>query len=590
MISVQDLIESLRLEGDAVAKSVRDTDLLHIDSLEDQGRALKGLIISSQTKRQIVFQCYRNNSRFRAGDSILFENSGASFEGRIIDIRSNGCELVISPSKQVSRLNQGPWLAREIPIDLTVIFISALSKLHPGSPGWAFFNSVVDPNYQPYTFRQNDKSDVSRTLLDALIEESGQSLDEAQISCFLECMTAPHLFGVQGPPGTGKTILAAFVAEAMARQGKRILITAPTHQAVNNTLTTIHELFPQRTVLKIGSELRREALHDDIRCIVLRDEIKATPREVRNEKIIGATFVSAVVNFVLQRSLFSPNVLLIDEAGQLPLAQGVCAGLIGAGSILLFGDDRQMPPVFASEEMDKALALSLFEKLRNTRPDNFGMLQVSYRMNREICMAVSHAFYESVGLSAIQPSARSRDLKLDKGPSLAAPSALVAAVLAPDKSMVWFDTSSSDAREWNIEEAQFVCDVVTACVNAGKSLSELAVVTPFRRQVALIRNALPEKVNSQKDQLVIDTVERVQGLTVDVIIISICSSDIEYINMIGDFLFSPNRLNVAISRARKKVIVAASKDLWRAMPHSYDAVKSKAIFEKIRASSQLINY
>jgi len=154
------------------------------------------------------------------------------------------------------------------------------------------------------------------------------------------------------------------VAEALARMGRRTLVLAPTHQAINNALSTIRRCFPGRRTVKIGDELRRESLDEGVDCTLFVDGTRRSGIPVSSDTITGMTFVSALHHLILRKSALAPNVVLIEEAGQLPLAHGICAGLIGAGSILMFGDDLQMPPVFPAAVADDPLAESLFARFR----------------------------------------------------------------------------------------------------------------------------------------------------------------------------------------------------------------------------------
>jgi len=86
-------------------------------------------------------------------------------------------------------------------------------------------------------------------------------------------------------------------------------------------------------------------------------------------------------------------------------------------------------------------------------------------------------------------------------------------------------------------------------------------VTPFRRQAALIRNRRQAQLPAGARLPIIDTVERVQGLTVELVVVSLCASEPNYVASVLPFLCSPNRLNVAISRARTKVVLVASSTL-----------------------------
>ena len=89
----------------------------------------------------------------------------------------------------------------------------------------------------------------------------------------------------------------------------------------------------------------------------------------------------------------------------------------------------------------------------------------------------------------------------------------------------------------------------------------IAVITPYRRQVRLIRSLLLAAEISAKEMPLVDTVERLQGQQVDMIILSFCSSDPGYINDVAGFLFDINRTNVMISRAKTKVVILASPNV-----------------------------
>jgi superfamily I DNA and/or RNA helicase len=124
-----------------------------------------------------------------------------------------------------------------------------------------------------------------------------------------------------------------------------------------------------------------------------------------------------------------------------------------------------------------------------------------------------------------------------------------------------------------------------ACLEHGKTARDIAVVTPFRRQAALIRRTLQGLVAADANLPIIDTVERVQGLTVDLIAISMAASEPEFVASVAGFLLSPNRLNVAISRARMKVVIAASPSLLDVVPGEYSAFLGRESMRRVLAQA-----
>jgi DNA replication ATP-dependent helicase/nuclease Dna2 len=138
--------------------------------------------------------------------------------------------------------------------------------------------------------------------------------------------------------------------------------------------------------------------------------------------------------------------------------------------------------------------------------------------------------------------------------------------------LVWFQVPGRTSTQYNRREAEIAVGIVAGCLNAGLNARDIAVVTPFRRQAVLIRNLLSERLRRQDPLPVVDTVERVQGLTVEVIIVSMCATEPSYVASIAGFLFSPNRTNVAVSRARTKAIVLSSPDVFSVVPGEYSAI------------------
>lgn len=110
-------------------------------------------------------------------------------------------------------------------------------------------------------------------------------------------------------------------------------------------------------------------------------------------------------------------------------------------------------------------------------------------------------------------------------------------------------------------------------MQSGLQSDQLAIVTPFRRQAAAIRRLIQYQLGNHSSQLpIVDTVERVQGLTVELVIISMCTTDADYASEAASFVFSPNRLNVAVSRARTKVVIFACEEILNALPADYEGL------------------
>jgi DNA replication ATP-dependent helicase Dna2 len=607
MITPEDLIEFVLAEQRENQRQQRIFELLSPDALVELGRGIKDLYIRETNNCDYRLECAENESRIRPGSQVLLSSiRGVNLTGEVTAVDNAGLHLEVAVNRPLENAPAGPWFAIETERDFTPLLIQAIRKLQPGAPGWSFFRSLTTAGAMLPARPVKNWADRERILENTLNDLAGEQsrgvsttpnqvsnspinplLDESQLQAVKRCLEEPQLLGVQGPPGTGKTNVLAVVAESLTRLGKRVLVVAPTHQAVNNSLATLRRLFPQRKLIKVGNSLRRESLPDDVACLPLKEAVRHIGRDTSADAVVGMTFLSAIQQLAVQSSGLAPNVVLIDEAGQLPLSQGLCSGLFGAGSVLLFGDDRQMPPVFTADLGEQPLAVSLFTQLRHRQPDRTCMLRTSYRMNREICDFISRSFYADLG--GLNPGQGNADRcfgsalvhgSQQNGPQVAE-GAITSQVLTGSSPLHWVETPEGNCRQFNELEAESVADVVCGAINSGLHPSEVAVVTPFRRQAAAIRRAIQRQLGAHATDLpIVDTVERVQGLTVELIVVSFCVNAPDYAAEVASFLFSPNRFNVAVSRARTRVVVFASSAIFKSIPGAYRDLLSREQFRE----------
>ena len=582
--TLQELMNFVQREHMSELEERAAHDLLSERALVGMGYAIDNLMVSKIDGTRVVLNCPINDSRFRPGDRLSFHSlHDQNFKGVLIDLQHGGRQLHLHVTENVPNENSGPWLCSENTTNLTAAVVRALEKLQPGAAGWGLVRSLLDVNSPVHLPPLLPSKKVNADdLYKQLSQYSSFTLDVSQREAFKRCLNLPPVLGVQGPPGTGKTVLLGFVAEGLIRAGKRIVVLALTHQAVNNALSTIHQLFPNRPVVKVGDELRTESLHSEIPIISNASQL----RDLDLDVIIGMTFMSGLHRLMATDSRpIDPHVVIIDEAGQLPLAQGICSGLCGAGTILFFGDDRQMPPVFRGDLREEPLALSVFAQLRKTQPDKIFMLEITYRMNAELCDCIRQAFYMDTA-SSLQPSNTAKNRYLDPAYAFQATTETVKLALAHQPSLTWIKLATHKYMQSNPVEASVVVDILYTLLQNGLPPEEIAVVTPFRRQAVNIRSLLSLALKSSDNLPIIDTVERVQGATVDVVVVSFCASQPDYVTSLANFLFSPNRLNVAVSRARRKAIVISSPNLFDVLPLDYQGIIGRNLCRGLLERSQ----
>lgn len=582
MTQLKDFVDFVDLERQAQESEVLSRELLEERALEWLGYAITNLTISKIDKKLLIFTCPNNNSRFRQGDRLVITHpEGKIIKGSLVEVGRNGRRLVVLANASDSFVGKSGWTAVEDYADLSISTLTALRKIQAGAPGWTFAQRMIGNAELP------EQSALMRNqhLLESLHQETGKVFDPSQENAYYKCLGMPPIIGVQGPPGTGKTMVLAYVAEALIRSKKRVVIIAPTHQAVNNALSTIKELFPNRIVKKYGDELRTESLSTNIPVITSPKDISKEPENT----IVGFTYMSAIHQLMISdQKVLAPHALIIDEAGQLPATQGICAGLSGASSVMLFGDDKQMPPVFPGDLSEEPLAISTFALLRNSQSQSINMLNTTYRMNDGLCTAIGETFYADNGVSNLFPSDEARSRTFPKINNVR-PDLFIDQVLNNTEPLTWITVPTRYKTQFNPEEAEIVARIVYSCLIGGIDTEQVAVVTPYRRQVMLIRNKLKELLGEDKELPIVDTVERVQGLTVEIVVMSLCSSEKEYIESNAEFLFSPNRMNVAISRAKTKAIVVSSPDVFDMTPKTIVGVNSRNTCNKLVRQFARIN-
>jgi len=365
---------------------------------------------------------------------------------------------------------------------------------------------------------------------------------DSQQDAIAACVATHDGYLVQGPPGTGKTFVLAEVVRRLVKSGERVLVTGPTHRAIRHALEACRKLLPPtiRTV-KIGPALADTGTLEAFETLAesgLLDE--------SGPYVLGATAFALWSDFTgLKEAEF--DTVVIDEASQVTLMVAIMAMLRGE-CWLFFGDDCQLPPVVLSASVERATDSSIFRHLKDRGFDT--MLEETWRLNEQLAAWPSATFYGS------RLTCRTnRRLQLD--PRAAHPA------LVPDHAVTAFIVGESRATVRSDPEAQAAADIIRELIRGGTAPEEIGVITPYRAQAAAIRSIL--RINAGTTALhrlvTVDTVERFQGQERDVILVSLASARPDWVRRLAPFLFQPERWNVAITRARKKLVVLASRSL-----------------------------
>jgi len=410
------------------------------------------------------------------------------------------------------------------------------------------------------------------------LREEFARLNRDQQAAVERVLTAKDYALLLGMPGTGKTWTIAFVVRALLCTGKSVLVTSYTHTAVDTLLLKLRECGVPFLRLGRASQVN-PVLHDALlEAEGTLDSAAALQARLSGAKVVGATCLGIRHPALTQRKF---DVCIVDEAGQ--ILEPVCLGpLRSATTFVLVGDDNQLPPLVVSgAAQDGGMADSLFSRLARAHPAAVQRLTFQYRMNRDIMSVCNSLVYEDqlrcgdegvAGATLVVPHPeRFAALRAPVPPEDADP-AWLEQCLDPQRAVVFLDTDgigpdpledglvpfgASDrdrdcpSNLTNPTEVRLVGQLVTALVVAGLRPEKLAVISPLRSQLKRLKRDL-----AHIKRLEINTVDKLQGTDRDCIIISMVRSNAE--GKIGDLLQDRRRINVAVSRAKKKLIIVGS--------------------------------
>jgi DNA replication ATP-dependent helicase Dna2 len=533
--------------------------------------------------RIFVFRCRKNASRFRPGTRLRLSRENPRkpvVRMELVDDRFDGKDYILRLSGSVedpeTLATAEPWVLDEDVFDLLDTQMSILNASQESHlDAWLAGTEEIP---QP-----PERSTDSRFATD---------LQGSMLTAFQEAVAPRPYYAVQGPPGSGKTHLLARLALYFAlEENKRVLITAVSHQSIHHAL---RETYYVGRRMAEGHPGARELMAEGFYKLGasrgsnegLPEGVRATLRVSQQKRplIAGATLYAALhPAWGFSRHPF--DVILFDEAGQAPLILGLAARLLARKAIFI-GDDAQLPPVVqqvADEDTAPLARMSVIEFIRNTyEPPR--MLRETRRLNSEICGVVSDCFYDG----ALAPTAEAAE-RVFKTPTVAQDR--FTEIFNPDASLVFVDVPHEGRKSSSEEEARWAAAIAAEGVRCGLAAQEIGVIAPYRAQGNRIRFLL-----GKKSRIVTSTVERFQGQEREMIIISLTSSHLRYMARLAGFLFSPNRLNVAISRARTKVVlIGARKALLAAadagdeagpdMPHT----RGFSVFRRILEAATLVD-
>ena len=386
---------------------------------------------------------------------------------------------------------------------------------------------------------------------------------QAEVLQAIRDLDHSYLF-IQGPPGSGKTYLSAHVIVELLQCGKKIGITSNSHKAIDNLLGQVADIAGQKQVRFHGVKKATRGSDETF------FQGPFVTNETRTEYIDLDANLFAGTAWLFSHAHLQEQVdyLFIDEAGQVPLAN-VMAMALSTKNIILVGDRMQLPqPVQGIHPGESGLSVLefLLGERSTVAPERGIFLDQTYRLKPGICDFISGAFYE--GQLRSHESAQQRSLIL-RDTDL------------PDEGIVMIGTKHTNCSQKSVEEGKILESRYLELL--GQSfrdrngstrpidMQDILVVTPYNVQVNYLRSLLPEGAR-------VGTVDKFQGQEAAIVLVSMVTSSAEDLPRNFEFLYSRNRLNVALSRAQCLAVVVASPKLLDVLCKTIEQMKLASIF------------
>lgn len=433
---------------------------------------------------------------------------------------------------------------------------------------------------------------------DSNISFSGvNNLNPSQTEALNKILSANELAIVHGPPGTGKTTTLVQAIKALVKQNnEKVLVVAPSNTAVDLLSEKLHN--EGLNVLRVGNPAR---VSDELMSLTLdakmanHDLLKETKRlkkqaqEYKNMahkykrsfgraeseqrkalfaeaykimKEVGTTEQYIIDDVVAKAQVITATLVganhytvshlnyktvVIDEAGQ-ALEPACWIPILKAEKVVLAGDHCQLPPTIKSDEAARGgLLKTLLEKCVEYHPEAVTLLDEQYRMNTEIMGYSSKVFYGN-RLKAHASVAQNRLFTNDSP------------ILFIDTAGCGFEEKLEGTSSTNPEEAALLFKHLSAFVGEIKTkftketFPTVAVISPYKQQICILKEQLEHspELKDYADKIAVNTIDSFQGQERDIVYISLVRSNDK--GEIG-FLNDIRRMNVAMTRARKKLVV-----------------------------------
>jgi predicted RecB family nuclease len=395
----------------------------------------------------------------------------------------------------------------------------------------------------------------TRNAGDALISEVTKLIDQA---CEVALGLNESLLAIQGPPGSGKTFTGAKIILALLKGGKKVGVTAVSHKVIHGLMKRVQDFATKEGLTGIQFIHKTKDTPD---CPAWLQEIEDNATVIN--AIAPMTLTGATAYLWAQDTAeHKLDYLVVDEAGQMSLAN-VLAASRSASNLVLLGDPQQLEqPQQGShpEGSDIAALTHLLDDAHTIQPHKGIFLGTTYRLHPSITEFTSDLYYEG---------------RLHSNPGLEN-IAIHDAGHFSGAGLFFAPVEHTGRQTYSPEEVDVVKLIVKDLLGKASwtnskeerknvSQEDILIVAPYNDQVNALKSALPG--------MRIGTVDKFQGQEAAIVIYSVTCSSAADAPRGMQFLYSPNRLNVATSRAMCAVIMVGTESIFEAECRNIDQMK-----------------
>ncbi|EGT51512.1 hypothetical protein CAEBREN_07745 [Caenorhabditis brenneri] len=568
-----------KCERDRVETSSRDLWLKSVPERVENGFCMPDLYPVSEEKansQRIIITLNQKSevkvSPFRQGEVCLLSNSkNVAIAFVVVDHVSDDL-IKVSSDKAVKAHYDAPFhLDKYVSMSTHATTLGNLVYFSQNDEIGKRLRSVL-VDLLPPTVPEITGMDITSSIKKIIIKAKLNNEQRRAVLCALS--TEDYVI-VEGLPGSGKTTLISVLIQCLVATNKKVLLAAFTHSAVDNILGKLIKDVSSDKILRLGSS---STIKDDIRKMTLKEKLESESSQdyyAAVKRVMKTTpIVACTCHHVPRELLFSYrhfDAVIVDEASMVlePLLLPVLAT---SKKFVLVGDCKQLTPLVVSRRAkQEGASVSTMEKLQQHHPKVVVSLTSQYRMNKEISMLSSKLFYDNrliCGNEAISRSSldRTGDYNIPEGLDDYIRKALSGNIA---DSCIFLNTQSETNSLMqckdeegggmiNDGEARIVAELCQRFIESGVKPHEIGVMSAYRRQVDQLKSFI------KNDLLEVNTIDSYQGREKRVIVWSLTYTETS--TKKSELLRDERRINVALTRARQKLVVVGCKKSAESIP------------------------